>query len=463
MLDSRSGRLAKSCVTFPGVENGASVTLLVPGLTIALFCLAAMVGVRRMIFTIMVARPACDRLFDAMKNAIGEQSGPGAAVNALVICLALACALRWPFLLAAPVTMAWSLFLAAAAASLAGAEDPGAGLRLLATLVTYAAIFALPYAVVRNRRNAADCLKVALISSVVPVLYGLFELATSPGIVTGDERLQSTFNHPNILAFYFVSLVALILFLMSSRLATLSGRARVVLLAYMAVVIVLLLFTKTRSAWLSMGVMLAGYAILVDRRWLAGLALAPIVLVLPGVADRIHDLGSGNIAAGYEQLNSYAWRRILWAQTWEWMQANPSPFLGYGLDSFASLTPRFFPAAAQSSAGIGAHNALLQVYFETGILGSVAFATIFSALFYEMARRSKRDLAGSIVMSLNCAGYLIVCASDNLFDYLQFQWFFWFCLGVVCAAGRLEAAVVSQAVAPPRDGAARDAVTQPAI
>jgi len=27
--------------------------------------------------------------------------------------------------------------------------------------------------------------------------------------------------------------------------------------------------------------------------------------------------------------------------------------------------------------------------------------------------------------------------SDNLLDYLQFQWFFWFCVGAVCASARL--------------------------
>jgi hypothetical protein len=31
-----------------------------------------------------------------------------------------------------------------------------------------------------------------------------------------------------------------------------------------------------------------------------------------------------------------------------------------------------------------------------------------------------------------CA-YLLVCYSDNMLDYLAFNWYFWFLLGTACA------------------------------
>jgi putative inorganic carbon (hco3(-)) transporter len=49
--------------------------------------------------------------------------------------------------------------------------------------------------------------------------------------------------------------------------------------------------------------------------------------------------------------------------------------------------------------------------------------------------------------------YLIVCYSDNVLDYLVFQWYFWFIMGVVCAWYRLAA--VTQLVSRGSAGADR--------
>ena len=414
------------------------MSAIVPIASLFLFAIAVLIGVRQMALILMLFRPACDRIFDIIKISTGQQMGPGAVLNYLVILLAVIAIAHVPYILLTPIIFAWGAFLVAAIASLLQSSDASIGLRLFATLVTYGAAFCLPYALVRGRQQAILFLKIALYSSAIPFAWSFVDLATAPSLVSEDYRLQSTFNHPNILAFYLVGVIALILFLLSSSMSKTSPSARRLYLAYAGLLTVLLLFTKTRSAWISMAFIVIGYAVLVDRRWLFSLLCLPFALLIPGVSDRIFELNSGNIDAGYAQLNSYAWRKLLWTDTGEWMHANPSLIFGNGLDSYASLAPLFFQKADQAGGGIGAHNTLLQIYFEMGLFGIATFFMIFAALFYVLLAHLKNDYAGSIVMMLNCVGYLIVCISDNLLDYLQYQWFFWFSVGTVCATKELS-------------------------
>ena len=280
----------------------------------------------------------------------------------------------------------------------------------------------------------------ALCSSIVPSAYALLELATTPEIWTGEERLRSTFSHPNIYAFYIVSVTTLVIFMMYSTTVTLSRFQRRALFLYVGYLLILLLATKTRSAWVSMLIIAVAHGIVIDRRWLLPMPVLPAALFIPGVADRITDLESGTIDAGYQTLNSYAWRRVLWENTLEWMTANPPGIFGHGLGGYQSYVPIFFRHTV-GEAAIATHNALLQIYFEMGIAGITSFLFLMGVVALTLVSRAKEDFAGSFSMLMMLVGYMVVCYSDNLLDYLQFQWFFWFTLGSVCASTRLAAPV----------------------
>jgi uncharacterized membrane protein YphA (DoxX/SURF4 family) len=56
---------------------------------------------------------------------------------------------------------------------------------------------------------------------------------------------------------------------------------------YAGYLLILLLGTKTRSARLAMLIIMAGYAIVVDRRWLLPTLSVPVALLIPGVSG--HD------------------------------------------------------------------------------------------------------------------------------------------------------------------------------
>lgn len=415
------------------------MTALLAAMAGFLLFLARIVGVRKIMLAVMLIRPSCDRVFDWIKPEFGQQ-GPGAAVNGFIIVLAIIAVVHVPEVALSAPLLAWIGFLTSAAASLPYTPDFSAGSRDFLLLVTYAAVFALPYAVIQSSKEVAQCLATALASSLIPSLLALFEIAIEPDIITGEQRLQSTFTHPNIFAFYLVGVVTLILYLRCSAYIDLSKPMRRATLVYAGYLVFLLLLTKTRSAWLAMALIMTGYAVLVNRRWLVLVLCIPVALFIPGVSERLLDLETGTVNVGFERLNSLAWREVLWNDTREWLATNPPNLLGHGLGGYESYVPLFF-RAGEEQAAIGLHNAILQIYFEMGVGGIVTFTLLMATIAFKLISMTMRDFAGSSTMLMMCVGYVVVCYSDNLLDYLQFQWFFWFTLGSVCALARLVTSV----------------------
>ena len=75
-----------------------------------------------------------------------------------------------------------------------------------------------------------------------------------------------------------------------------------------------------------------------------------------------------------------------------------------------------------------------------GIFGLVTFLWLIASLFIKLSKQYSVDKGGFIIMTALLASYLIGCFSDNMLDYLAFQWYFWFFMGIVCAWSRLETA-----------------------
>jgi len=93
------------------------------------------------------------------------------------------------------------------------------------------------------------------------------------------------------------------------------------------------------------------------------------------------------------------------------------------------------------SGGNDPHNVYVQIFFEMGIFGLVTFVWLIASLFIKLRKQYSFDKGGFIIMTALLASYLIACSSDNMLDYLAFQWYFWFFMDIVCAWNRLETAI----------------------
>jgi O-antigen ligase len=75
----------------------------------------------------------------------------------------------------------------------------------------------------------------------------------------------------------------------------------------------------------------------------------------------------------------------------------------------------------------------VQWFFEAGIVGVLAAAWLYLRIGKLLRHGIKGDRLGTFVVLSVIVEYLVVCYSDNMLDYLAFNWYFWFVVGTACA------------------------------
>jgi O-antigen ligase len=423
------------------VLSGAAVVMYVPFVGNSLFLISALPVVLALLFLLIVDkrtlfvlillfRASGDVLLESSKFSSGV--GVGGLINALIILIAILFVVERPGGITRLIASIWGGVLLVALIASSHAPVPSDAIRMFLTMVSNFSVFVIAFYLVKSREDFQLFLRIVLLSSVLPVLYSFVDIALNSHVVSPDGfRLKSTFSHANIFAFYLVFIISLLLYQLKSGFFTLTQTRRVGLWLYMLLLIALLLMTKTRSAWAGCVVIFAVYGLMFERRYLLYLLLVPLVgLLIPSVRDRLLDLNSGNEYVQYAKLNSFAWRKLLWRTSLEWMKPLNS-IMGYGLDSFRYYSPQFFPLAGKMN--VGAHSTYVQWFFETGVVGVMAAAWMYCRLLFTLWLGAKEDKLGTIIMITLIIEYLVFAYSDNMQYYLSFNWYFWFVMGAGCA------------------------------
>jgi O-antigen ligase len=422
-------------VAVPGfvnaVDGSPSKAMVLP----ALLLLAMLLMYSRMLLLtgILLLRASGDVFLDATRMSLGSmQIGLGFLINVFVIMIALLLVVEKPALLPKKMFMLWVPFLLLGLCGVVLAPTLADALRSYLAQMSYCAVFVCAFYVVRTPEDFKRGVRIVLYSSVLPLLYGIVDIAIKGGVSgPNGARLQSTFAHPNIYAFYLTLVIALGFYVLKSDTYTLEKRQRAGLGAYLMLLLAMLALTQTRSAWIACGALFFGYGVLFERRYLVYMLLVPLLaLAIPDVRDRVLDLGAGNEVKLYAKLNSFAWRLYIWESGLTWMR--PSHYLlGYGVDSFQFYSPTFFPLAGTTH--FGAHSMYVQWLFELGALGLAACLWLFGRVLWTLKRLIPVNRLGAFVLIVAVLQYLIVSASDNMAAYLAFNWYFWFVLGCGCA------------------------------
>ncbi|BAL23278.1 O-antigen ligase [Azoarcus sp. KH32C] len=381
---------------------------------------------------VLLFRAAGDLVFESTKITLGGQSiGFGGLVNAFVILVAVLLVAARPERFPRRIASAWTGFLLVALVGTAIAPDRGDAVRTYLGLLSYFAVFVSAFYFVNGERDFKVCVKLVLLSSLLPAAYALVDVAMNAGGGLHGFRLKSTFSHPNIFAFYLTLVLLVSIYALKSPTIVLTPLRRVALMAYVPFLLGLLLLTQTRSAWVACFAIFALYALLFERRYLVYLLLVPVLaLLVPAVRERVLDLGSGNEVVQYAKLNSLAWRLQIWEYGLRWIRPVNVP-LGFGLGAFKYFSPTFFPYSG--GVNFGAHNIYVQIVFELGVIGLACFAWLFARVFGTLRRMAAADRLGAFVAIALVVEYLIISASDNVLAYLAFNWYVWFVLGAACA------------------------------
>lgn len=390
---------------------------------------------RVVVYGILLTRASSDPVFNLLGGDDAGSMGVGAILNALAISIAFVLLVRWPLTAPFSIVVIWGPFLLIAFASTLYAPDFVAAMRLALVLLSYWSFFIIPFFIWRSPDDVSRFVMLVICSSVIPSLYALVDIAQGLSDLT-EFRLQSTFSHANIYAFYLVLVLGLALYVRSSRIIRVTPKVRMLVTLYIPFLLVLLMLTKTRSAWATSGLIFFVYAFWVDRKFLAGFLLIPVLVAGdPSVIDRLTDVTEPTEIDSFTQLNdstrlnSYEWRQALWESAIP--QIFEKPLLGHGLESFKPSTPSFFPLIGPE--GIDGHNFYLQTGFEMGLLGVFAWLWLLGSVWRQVLKGRRRDPPGVLIISCILTGYLLECYSDNMHFYLSFNWYFWFVIGTICA------------------------------
>jgi len=314
-------------------------------------------------------------------------------------------------------------------------------------VVTSFAAFIIGSYLADDDDGADKVMKLVLWSSFVPSALSLFMWTTGfafPSTMNFDSfegaeanRFSGPFAHPNLLAFYCLLAIIALLYLWRSHRATNKGWVNLAAPLYLGVLIFFLLLTKTRSAWGGCALLFFLYGLLFERRFLGYLVLGLVLsTAVPSVQERIADVFQGTKYVMYAKLNSYAWRSLLWEQALAWMPVSSYPF-GNGFESFRFNSTDFF--VLSNRAMIGAHNVYLEVFFELGVVGLLAWVAVLlvPALKIWPLLKTHRLLAacGLLLVVL----YAVVCYSDNMLAYLVINIYFWLMIGAIVGLAYTQA------------------------
>lgn len=258
-------------------------------------------------------------------------------------------------------------------------------------------------------------------------------------VITG--RINGPFTTPTDFANYIITLLPLV-----AALAFLKFKQRwlrLALIAASAVLFVCLILAATRSAWVALflAVPFAGI-FLGRRRTVTCIALLAIFILLslplrPNMAkERISELFNPA-----KKTSFFCDRPYLLATGYNMFIA--SPILGQGLGTFMYNFDRFKPAANTYAVEVGisyAHNCLLQIAAETGLMGLFSFLLILAVLFavsmYLSLRSAKEGFYyyGLSGLNIGIFAYLISSLFDTNLYSLPLAVLFWLMLGLTVAA-----------------------------
>lgn len=411
-----------------GSDGKLTSLLLLPGSLILIF--SFLLAGRYLGDAILIFRASIDLLLNQTRVA-GGGVGLGAAINFVVVLSGLRSLFSKDKKMRDGVFI-WIPFLIFLFLSLLNAPDKIAALKSFVAFLTCVAAYITGRGAALNN-SFLRVMFLTVAGSAIAFCVSMGYLAVGKGYLPesdGGLRFAGIFGHPNILAFFCVINSAIMLYLEESKCVS-SWKLMALLRVHLAFTLILLLATRTRSAWAAEAVLYFGYALFFKRRYFIYIALSLLVaLAVPGVQDRVIGVFSSGATHSGAVGNSYDWRLMLWRDALGSLSAIQF-VTGRGLSSFYYYCSSFFSL----SGGLrwGAHSIFVQLIYELGVFGLLAFVFILIKCFFVFLSAFKKGLVrpeATIGLFLVLM-YVFVGYSDNMFDYVAFNYYFYSLLGAL--------------------------------
>ncbi len=289
----------------------------------------------------------------------------------------------------------------------------------------------LAFIAIKDQRSFQRLLLAFFASSVLPILFGLYQFIF--GIGLQDEnvsvlRIFGTFSHPNVYSLYLFSLVVfgtLYLLLFAQKV-----RSQMLTLTLLGIFTVMLLLTFARVAWVALFLFVFLLALFRFRLLLFPLILIPFVLFVFSSSFQARV----NESFTLDPDSSIVWRQTLWHDVTRYSIQEGHLIFGSGMDTF--------PKVSESVRGTkngpnDPHNDFVKFFIEGGIVGIIIFiAYLLSllALLITHYRKNKKEMVLHLsfgVMILFFFTLELSSLTDNVFKNTPVQWIFFTVFGAL--------------------------------
>jgi len=397
---------------------------------------------RLALVTFLVARPMMDLASETSLIQIGSFSlNISSLFGLLVIAWSVVMIVRLrPPVWRQATTVLMLLMLLLSAISVLVSIDQTVSLRELIRLTSIVGLFLAAVGLAQKQPLQRWVVLAVGASIVIPGLIAFAQLLTNTGLTFGGirNRVYGTFGHPNVLGFYLVSVMAVVVgwFPPSRR-----WREHPWLPISLLGLVVLLAATYTRGAWLGLAATGLTYGWLRFRRQtviltvglLALLGLFPLLNRL-SVDQWNYDLGRVPIIAritdSQAESSSVDWRIEVWTEMRR--AVSERPFLGHGLGTFPVLRERQTRDPFQDP---NAHNDYLRLGVELGFIGLGIYVITLLALLwasikaYRVAQTPTSQSLTAALIGLVVA-IMIMSFFDNILQATALMWTVWTVVGV---------------------------------
>ena len=312
------------------------------------------------------------------------------------------------------------------------------------------AVLMLGYFLVVNLMRTEKWLRrcvLALVSSgtmvaVIGILQALLGKFTEGAWLDTDYfwdikgRVVSVFENPNVLAAY---LLLILPFAFLSWKQAEQKRTKFICFFSSSSILLCLLLTWSRGAWLATVALIVIFALLCSRKTLRKLFLlgfaAPLIPIFTpdSIARRLSSIG--DLSDSSTLYRVYTWRGSMEVvRDYFWSG------IGYGTSAYQEIYPMY--AYAGIEAAQHSHNLFLQILLGVGIGGLLLFLTamfLFAQMNLEYIKNTKDAKSRLMVISAVCA--IAATLVMGLFDFVWYNYriffLFWAVLALGCACVRI--------------------------
>ena len=308
-------------------------------------------------------------------------------------------------------------------------------------------IFPLIVNLMKSRRWLHACVAAFAVPAAIVAVIGFVQymLGAAPAgwidesLYSGiTQRAVSVFNNPNILGVYLAAM-----FPMSLMLTNSCFEKKINVLGYLSslYIIVSVIFTYSRSAWLGLFVGVIMFAVIVSPKgWLvllpAGLVTVALALIFPDtIGARLI-----NFVSISDSANNY--RIDVWNSSWNLLSDTWLFGIGWGEEAFRTAYINYGTDGTQYA--MHSHSLYMQIAIQTGVCGIFVFVLSLIGVFKKcFSTFTKCDSVNILTLySGSAVSGAVAVLFTGIFDYTWYNFrvffIFWALLAFACAAANVS-------------------------